>query len=76
MGVKVREKVKAPGQWWLFIDHKGRRKAKYVGKGKAGKKAAQLAAVQIAAKLASGDTTVFEDTRATALTFRSTPRAG
>jgi integrase len=56
MGVKVRER---DGAWWLFVDHQGRRKAKRVGTGKTGKKAADAAAVQIAAKLASGDPTVF-----------------
>jgi integrase len=32
MGVRVREKVKGSGEWWIFIDHKGKRKAKKVGK--------------------------------------------
>jgi integrase len=54
MGVKVRERK---GAWWLFIDHRGKRVARRVGVGKAGKKAADEAAVQIAAKLASGDRT-------------------
>lgn len=31
MGVKVREKVKKSGVWWIFIDHKGARKAVKVG---------------------------------------------
>src|SRR5215831_6395115 len=56
MSVKVRERN---GAWWLYIDHDGRRKAKRVGPGKSGKKAAELAAVQIAAKLASGNPAVF-----------------
>jgi integrase len=51
MGVKVRER---DGAWWLFIDHQGKRKAKRVGVGKAGKKAAELAATKIAARLAEG----------------------
>ena len=34
MGVKVREKVKGSGEWWLFIDNRGRRKARRVGIGK------------------------------------------
>jgi len=29
MGVKVRERK--PGEWWLFIGHKGKRKAKKIG---------------------------------------------
>lgn len=51
MSVKVRERG---GAWWLFIDHQGKRKAKRVGEGKAGKKAADLAATKIAARLAEG----------------------
>ena len=58
MGVKVRERR---GAWWLYVDHKGRRKAKRVGKGKEGKKAAELAAVKIQAKLAEGDISIFEE---------------
>jgi len=38
MGVKVRERN--PGEWWIFIDHKGKRKAVKVGTEKAAKKAA------------------------------------
>jgi len=44
MAVKVRERK---GAWWLFVDYKGRRKARRVGVGKEGKKAAQTAAEQI-----------------------------
>lgn len=66
MGVKVRERN---GAWWLFIDHQGRRKAKRVGVGKPGKKAAQAAAVQIQAKLAQGDVTAFEGDRRAGVTF-------
>jgi integrase len=51
MGVKVRQR---DGAWWLFIDHHGKRKAKRVGEGKQGKKAAELAATKIAARLAEG----------------------
>ena len=32
MGVKVREKPKNSGNWWIFIDHQGRRKAKKIGR--------------------------------------------
>jgi integrase len=38
MGVKVRERK--PGEWWIYIDHKGRRKAVKVGSESAAKKAA------------------------------------
>lgn len=34
MGVKAREKPKGSGVYWIFIDHKGRRKAKKVGRDK------------------------------------------
>ena len=56
MGVKVREKIKGSGEWWVFINHQGRRKAKRVGVGRSGKKAAELAALKISARLAGGDT--------------------
>lgn len=52
MGVKVRERK---GAWWVFVDWKGRRKARRVGVGKAGKRAAEAAAEQIQAKLTLGD---------------------
>src|SRR5262245_19682977 len=60
MGVKVREKPKGSGVWWLFINHQGHRKARRVGDGKAGRKAADLAAVQLRAKLAEGDVSVLK----------------
>lgn len=31
MGVKVRERPKGSGIWWIFIDHQGKRKAKRIG---------------------------------------------
>ena len=55
MAVKVRE---WKGAWWVFVDHQGRRKAKRVGIGKPGKKAADAAAEQIQAKLTLGDLSV------------------
>jgi len=60
MAVKVRERK---GAWWLFIDFNGTRKAKRVGVGKAGKKAADLAAIKIQARLAEGDTTPLAEHR-------------
>lgn len=65
MGVKVRQQR---GAWWLFVSHEKRRVAKRVGVGRLGKKAADLAAVQIAAKLAQGDTTIFDPPPAQAAT--------
>jgi len=52
MGVRVREKVKGSGEWWIFIDHKGKRKAKKVGRDK---RLAKEAAKKIEAKLTLGD---------------------
>jgi integrase len=51
MGVKIREKK---GAWWVFIDHHGQRKAKRIGAGAIGKKAAYQVAQQIQARLALG----------------------
>jgi hypothetical protein len=31
MGVRVREKPKGSGIYWIFINHKGRRKSKKIG---------------------------------------------
>jgi integrase len=42
MAVKVKE---WKGAWWVFIDYQGRRKAKRVGSGKAGQRAALAAEV-------------------------------
>jgi integrase len=68
MGVKVRERDNA---WWLFIDHKGKRKAKRVGKGPEAKKAANLAAIKIQARLAEGDLSSLEDAPSrSAITFQ------
>jgi integrase len=52
MAVKVREKPRGSGIWWVMIDHHGRRKAKKIGKDK---KLAQKAAQQMEAKLTLGD---------------------
>ena len=34
MGVKVREKIKGSGIWWIFINHNGKRRAKKIGRNK------------------------------------------
>ncbi|MFZ0927896.1 MAG: tyrosine-type recombinase/integrase [Syntrophobacteraceae bacterium] len=57
MGVKVREKDKGSGIWYIFIDHHGKRRAKKIGD----KKAAQEAAKALSAKLALGDLGVLEE---------------
>jgi integrase len=52
MGVKVKEKVKGSGEWWIFIDHKGKRKARKIGRDK---RVAMQAARKIEAKLTLGE---------------------
>jgi integrase len=66
MGVKVREKTKGSGVWWIFIDHQGRRKAKKVGRDK---KVAEQIAKKIEAKLVLGDMGLVEKKAVTAATF-------
>jgi len=51
MGVTIRE---WKGAWWIFINHHGTRKAKRIGTGEPGKKAAKQVAQQIQARLALG----------------------
>src|SRR5215813_2109714 len=54
MAVKVKQHK---GKWWVFIDHKGKRKAKCVGS----KQAAETAAKKIEAKLTLGDFTLLDE---------------
>jgi len=49
MGVIVKER--RPGEWWLYISHHGKRKAKKVGT----ERAARKAAAQIEARLVLGE---------------------
>jgi integrase len=56
MAVKVKQHK---GKWWVFIDHKGKRKAKCVG----GKQAAETAAKKIEAKLTLGDFSLLEENK-------------
>ena len=58
MGVKVREKTKGSGEWYIFIDYKNKRKAKKIGKDK---KLAHEAANKIAAKLTLGQLDILEE---------------
>ncbi len=48
MSVKVKQHK---GAWWIFINHKGKRKAKRIG---SSKRAAEIAAEKIQAKIALG----------------------
>lgn len=52
MAVKVRERKKGSGEWWIFIDYQGKRKAKKIGKDK---RLALEAAKRIEARLVLGD---------------------
>jgi len=52
MAVTVREKPKDSGQWWVFINHQGKRKSKKIGKDK---KLALEVAEKIKAKLVLGE---------------------
>ncbi len=50
--MRVREKKKRTGEWWIFINHRGKRKAKKIGRDKG---VAIAVAKKIEAKLAMGD---------------------
>ena len=58
MGVKAKE---WKGAWWVFVNHDKRRKAKRIGVGESGKKAAKEVARQIQARLALGEEAFAED---------------
>ncbi len=52
MGVKIREKPKGSGIWWIFINHRGQRKSKKIGRDI---KLAREVAKKVKAKLVLGD---------------------
>ena len=56
MGVRIREKPKDSGVWWVFIHHEGRRTSRRVG----GKKEALEVGRQIRAKLVLGQDALTE----------------
>jgi integrase len=64
MGVRVRQKN---GVWWVFIHHDGRRTSKKVGD----KKAAEVVAAKIQAKLVLGDFKIEESASAKPVTFQA-----
>ena len=66
MGVRVRERPPGSGVWWVYVSHRGRRKAKKVG---SSKKAALDVARKIEAKLALGDLGIMKE-EAPCPTFR------
>jgi len=62
MAVKVRERPKGSGIWWVFIDHQGRRKSRKIGKDK---KLAEEVGKKINARLTLGDLDLIEDKQRT-----------
>src|SRR5713101_10138684 len=55
MAVKVKQRK---GKWWVFIDHKGKRKVKCIGESK---RAAQQVAEKIQAKISLGQFEIMEE---------------
>jgi integrase len=47
MGVKIREKEKGSGVWWLFINYKGKRTSRQIGKKGAAEKAMEHAQARL-----------------------------
>jgi integrase len=66
VGVKVKEKVKGSGEWWIFINHRGKRKAKKIGN----EKTAFEVARKIEAKLTLGDMGLLEKEKAKSPAFK------
>lgn len=66
MGVKAREKVKGSGEWWVFIDHQGKRRAKKIGQDK---KLALEVAAKINARLVLGELDLDEPAKKKAPAF-------
>ena len=58
MGVIVREKEKSSGEWWIFINHKGKRASKLIGSRKAAKETAGKIEKEIALERFNLDTPV------------------
>jgi len=57
MAVTVREKKKGSGEWWIFINHQGKRKSKKIGD----KRTANNLAKEIRERLAKGDMGMVKD---------------
>lgn len=64
MGIKV---LLFEGSWSLFINHKGKRKAKKIGTGPEAKKQALETARLIEARLAMGDLGILEQNQSVTL---------
>jgi Phage integrase, N-terminal SAM-like domain len=67
MGVQVKA---CKGTWWIFVNHKGHRKAKRVGTGKEGHRVAIAAAEKIQARLVLGDLSLLEEPRPQEITLQ------
>jgi len=67
MGVRIKQ---WKGAYWVFINHRGQRKAKRVGEGEKAKRAAQRAAEIIQGKLAAGDTSALDSSRGRVKTLK------
>lgn len=67
MGVKVRERPKGSGIYWIFTDHEGKRRAKKIG---TDKKLAQVVAKQLEAKIVLGQFSLLEDAKSDIPTLR------
>ena len=57
MGVRIREKVNDSGEWWVFVNHKGKRRSKKIGD----KRTANAVARKIRERLAAGDLGMIRD---------------
>ena len=66
MAVKINQRPKGSGIWWIFINHQGKRKAKKIGRDK---RLAQEVAKKIEAKLLLNDVGLLQDDKKTA-TFK------
>jgi len=65
MAVLVREKVKGSGEWWVFINHKGKRRSKKVGD----KKAANAVKREVEQRLAKGELGLLKEKKPTLAVF-------
>jgi hypothetical protein len=68
MGVQVKA---WKGACWIFVNHKGQRKAKRVGTGKEGHRAAIAAAEKFQARLVLGDLSLLEESKPQEITLQA-----
>jgi len=66
MAIRIKERPKGSGEWWVFINHQGKRKAKKIGRDK---RLATSLAKKIEAKLLLNDVGLLQDDKK-ADTFR------